>query len=253
MKKSTRTAVAALAIFVLGGLVLLKFVVPAALQYALSTLELQFPDATWRTESSLMIAANNSETLNNAWGTLESGRTGASSEGRFAEVGRLTLPSGELFATDLNFPEDNFPFRLHVPPGQYPVYESHQSKGSFVAVVISDDQPVEWVIADNVQDTASELESSEGVWGVSLDSSAILVDGLACQKQLTYNPSTFFDGLTRTVIIEPGSGMNVLRVELGGVGVHPAYWGLNANSEPAVLVVLSGWSQTSSNEPAAQP
>lgn len=253
MKKSIRIALAAVVILVSGALLLRKFVIPAVSQAVLSTLGFQFPAATWDNQSSLMIAANNGEQLNAAWERLQSLRNGSPIEDHFVEVGKLNLPSAELFATDINFPADNVPFRLKVTPGQYPVFESHQTSGSFVAVQVSDEQPVTWVVADSFNDAASVFESSDGVWGISLDSSAILVDGLACKKQLTYNPTDFFDVTTRSATLEASSGLNILCVELGGVGVHPAFWGINADSEPVVLLIMSSWSRNSGTTPEAKP
>ena len=150
------------------------------------------------------------------------------------------LPTGYLLATDLNFVEDNLPFRRPVPAGRYPVYELRTATGLVAAVVIDPNKtPTAWVIADSYGDTRAQLQQPNGLWGISLDSSAIFVDAVVCQKQSTFDPSPILAQKTNSVVVDQATNANAVCVNLGGAGMCKAHWGIDEESHPIVLIAAT--------------
>jgi hypothetical protein len=239
-RKKTTVLVVVVAVVVLGvlGYVLSRLgrVAVAGLAGAVIT---RFPPVDWSDEPFETIAAADPDALDAHWQTLQCGLADPGSVDGFVRVATLTLPTGCLLATDVNFVEDNRPFRRPVPPGRYPVYGFRSSTSIVAAVLIAPDQsPTAWVVADMYGDTRAQLQQPNGLWGISLDSSAIFVDAIVCRKQSTFNPWPIFKQTTNSVVVDQATGANAVCVDLGGVGVHKVYWGLDGASQPIVLLAV---------------
>lgn len=227
--------VAALAVF--------GYALSTGVHVCLSTLSgaatTRFPPVDWSDETVETVPAADPVALNAHWKTFQRGMSEAGSVEGFVEIGTLALPTGCLLATDVNFVEDNRPFRRLVPPGRYPAYE-FRSSGSIVAAVLIDSEksPTAWVVADAYGDARTELQKPAGLWGISLDSSAIFVDAVVCEKQSVVNRMPVIQQGAKSLILDKETGANVVCVNLGGVGLHKAYWGLDGESQPVVFMAV---------------
>ena len=188
-----------------------------------------FSFITWSDEAIESIVVENSDNLNTHWKFLQNGLDDPQSTAGITTAGNLNLPTGRVFATDLNFVADNLPFRRAVLPGTYPVYRYVITAGAPNAAVVINAAvtPKSWVVADAYGDLPADLKNPNGLWGVSLDSSMILVDAAICKT-------------SGTVPAAKGSPMqpNIVTVDLGGVGVAKPYWGLDKDSKPVVLLIV---------------
>ncbi len=235
MNKTT-TIIGLVILIVIVGFALLRRgiqAIPAAL------IGTQFPGVDWGDESVADILSANPEVLSKAWISFNDQVPDIEASNSLVEVGMLTVPTGTILATDLNFVEDNRPFRRPIPVGEYSVYEFRSAFGVMAIVLIAPDKsPASWVIADAFGDDNDDLQDPEGLTGVSIDSSAILVDAVVCTKQSKFNPLPMINQETLSIVVDPASGANAVCVELGGVGVHKAYWALDDSGQPMALVVI---------------
>ncbi len=200
-----------------------------------------FPPVHWKEDEPVeTIPAADPAALDECWRTLQRGLAEPAAVEGFTEVGELVMPTGQLFATDMNFVADNCPLRRPAPTGRHKVYEFGAPVRPVAAVVFDPDKtPAAWVVADAYGTDHAELQKPDGLWGISLDSGAIFVDGVVCQKQLTWNPWPMIEGTTRSIIVDEATGANAVMVDLGGVGVVKAYWALDESSHPVALLAVA--------------
>lgn len=233
---------------IIGVVVLVAVVCIAFLRYGVSKLtsalfSSKFPPVTWGYEPVQEIASRNQETLNGMWNSfrefMEASKVSENPEDSesLVKVGTLVLPTGAILATDLNFVDDNFPFRRQVMPGKYSVYEARTAQGKVAVVLFMPGQkPNVWVIADAFGDDPADLKKTNGLWGISVDSSVIFVDAMVCTRQSSFDPRPIINQKTSSVVVDPRTGANVVCVNLGGVGVCKAYWALDEAGQAIALV-----------------
>ena len=238
------TRIAAIVVGVVSCVLLVRYAVPWAMQRVASGVlggmtSMRFAPASWANESVENIPAAVPAALDACWQDLQAALAPPAPGQPLAPTATLVLPTGRILATDLNFVDENLPLRRPVKPGRYPVYGFTSARHIVAAVVLQTGKPpVSWVVADAYGDAPAQLRNPNGVWGVSLDSSAIVVDAMVCTRQMTFNPWPIINGTAASVTVDRASGANAVLAELGGVGVHHPYWGLDDAGEPVVLFII---------------
>ncbi len=234
MNQKKIAIVGVVALLAVAGIALLRYGISRLPGALLST---RFPPVTWSSEPVQGIPAENQETLNGMWNSFLDLIEDPKISESLIEVGTLVLPTGSILATDLNFVEDNLPFRRQVVPGNYPVFVARTAKGNVAVVLFMPRQtPTVWVVADAFGDDPADSKNPNGLWGISVDSSAILVDAMVCTKQSSFDPWPIISQETSSVVVDPKTGVNVVCVNLGGVGVYKAYWALDESGQAIALV-----------------
>lgn len=153
-------------------------------------------------------------------------------------VGMLDVTTGILVVGDLAYgPYVLAPVGLRVPPGKYPAEVSTVFRRNLaLRVRLSDQKVVKWHPADMGEDGGHVI-------GVDAGNAAIM--DLAAIKMLNArDKERRFDAYTRAgerpralMLSLTGTNDTAVADSGWGDGSYPVYWGVDANSKPAVLLV----------------
>jgi hypothetical protein len=177
------------------------------------------------------------------------------------EAGELVLPTGRVTASDV-YLFDQPPFTRTVPPGRYPVLllRAEYADGDAVAAAmlrVGPGEPVGWEPATiGGVDPADVDQDTFASYGV--DSGTAAFAGAEAAERLYAGDEALWEAygdevtrglfpgeiehrLSAEVFVDPASGANVIAFSSGfGDGGYPAWFGLDADGEPLVLLTDFG-------------
>lgn len=173
------------------------------------------------------------------------------------ELGKLTLPSGQIFARDPSYERfEGPPFARRVRPGRYPVVltclgdgpdRSPHDRIAAAAILLRDELPTTWEHALPDGETLDDLHPGQ-VHGYGVDGgTGCFVDAEVAlefeagkrnfQRMLAAFRKSDFQPLIHTFRDEPAIAV----FQSGwGDGFYASYWGLDARGEPVCLVTDFG-------------
>ncbi|GAA1686163.1 DUF4241 domain-containing protein [Glycomyces endophyticus] len=177
------------------------------------------------------------------------------------ELAPARLPSGRLLASDGYPTQDDEPFDLTVPPGEYPMYawvavqhkrgKEYERRNVALELRIGANPTVSWEMATAAGERVEDLEDEDGYFGFPVDSGrATITDLQTCEALWQWEfsrveevfipkplPERPVPGLV-SAVVDPATGGNLTVVGSGwGDGFYPTFVGRDADGAVTRFVV----------------
>ena len=156
---------------------------------------------------------------------------------RVVDVGSMSIPSGVLVAGDFGYDSHLLTAMVRrVPPGRYPVQVAITfGRNTALRIKVSDREVVSWHPAD---DAGGGHVMGVDAGNIALLDAAGLVSLTVRRKESLYDDWARSEDhpATQLLALAPAHD-GVIAASGFGDGAYPAYWGLDAEGEPAVLLV----------------